>query len=312
MNILSWWKTCIANCMVFLFFVISVTPPVMAASGTMAREIKNKYVLPLRILWSLVACCLWCGVIAAAENAYAQEENRADATEAFDILFSHLDRKIVKYNGHNSPVIWQLLPVAFLIIISLSLAGSIAFAEENGEWKNYNHFRGVMEGRTTISGGWAEMNITGGVANAVYDQMSFPVMEGTSSMNTPGQSKGFPGLVCIKYHLPNAGHDAYECSALINLRKGTLVDAVFSNAEPQDDESEDRLTAWWDTQGNRSPRVPDIPEMVKDANSQEWSKTPIVRNGFLLKKLMRKMEIWKGLITFVGKLADRRQSRMDG
>jgi hypothetical protein len=77
----------------------------------MVPMIKNRYVLPLRVLWRFVAYCLLCSVAATAENTYAQEENRVDATEAFDILFSHLDREIVKYDGQDSPVIWQLLPI---------------------------------------------------------------------------------------------------------------------------------------------------------------------------------------------------------
>jgi hypothetical protein len=130
--------------------------------------------------------------------------------------------------------------------------------------------QGAIEGRATISGRWAKLHIMGDVAGAAYHQMSSPVVMGISTVNTPGQSKSFYGFACTKYKLQKEEQYSYECFALINLKKGMLVDAVFSDAEPEDDETEDRLTAWWDAQGNKGQRVPDIHEIVKDQNSQEW------------------------------------------
>lgn len=157
-----------------------------------------------------------------------------------------------------------------MAIVLLILSGNVVFAEKNERQKDFENTQGAIEGRATISGRWAKLHIIGDVAGAAYHQMPLPVVIGMSSVNTPGQSKAFHGFACTKYQLPNEGQDSYECFALINLKKGILVDAIFSDAEPEDDETEDRLTTWWDAQGNKSQRAPDIQEIIKDPNSQEW------------------------------------------
>jgi hypothetical protein len=86
-------------------------------------RIKIQFTFSSSILWGLIACCLLVDAAAAAESAHAQENNQTGAREAFDILLSHLDRKISQYPGPDFPVIWRLLPVPEDIRITLRGVG---------------------------------------------------------------------------------------------------------------------------------------------------------------------------------------------
>ncbi|GHU07434.1 hypothetical protein FACS1894158_15700 [Betaproteobacteria bacterium] len=145
-----------------------------------------------------------------------------------------------------------------LAIILYLLSAGILFAEENANYEGFDYIRGKIDGRATISSRWAKLHLTGYTAEAMYYQISAPVIDGVySSANTLGQSRGFPGLHCIKYQLQDARRDGYECFGLINLKTGMLDDANFHEMETGDDEDEAAITAWWDAQGNRRPRVSD-------------------------------------------------------
>lgn len=141
------------------------------------------------------------------------------------------------------------LNILALGILLTMAASTISIAEEKSD-KGFDYNRGKLEGRATIAGRVAMIQITGDAAESMYYQMTSPIEKDIGC--TAGRTKQFHGMSCTNYKFPGDETPHFECWITMNLKTGNPT--VAGEACP-DIEYDD---PYWDARGNKAPRVPDF------------------------------------------------------
>jgi hypothetical protein len=115
----------------------------------------------------------------------------------------------------------------------------------------FNYIHGKINGRITVSSGWTTFDITGDAAQAMYYQLSAPVVK-SAGCDPHGQTKSFPGLSCTKSGKNK--NSTYECFIQVNLKKGTI--GAHNMVCP-----DKKTDALWDSRGNKQPRSLNTPDL---------------------------------------------------
>lgn len=138
-------------------------------------------------------------------------------------------------------------------LLALTLTSSAAMAQEQVQ-EGFDYQRGKLEGRATVAGRIAFIQITGEAAESMYYQMTSPIQKNVGC--TSGNTKQHYGMSCTNYKFPGSDKPHYECWINLNLKTGNLTDAGDACPDLEYDDP------YWDARGNNSPRSPDFP--VKD------------------------------------------------
>lgn len=141
-----------------------------------------------------------------------------------------------------------------LTIFSLmALSNFAASDDKNNQLEGFDYKRGKLEGRATIAGRLATIEITGDAAEAMYHQISASPEVDVGC--TRGTTKRFRGLSCTKLPENIKASSQYECWAYLNLKTGNTTS---SGEACPDLEHED---PYWDAKGNKAPRIPDFTDL---------------------------------------------------
>jgi len=121
----------------------------------------------------------------------------------------------------------------------LFISGAFAQAAEGFDYR-----RGMVQGRATVAGGRAAVQITGDAAEAMFYQMGGKAEKDTGCSR--GVTKRLPGFICTKIATNNAT-PAFECFIDLNLNAGQVEE---NSGMCPDDETDAHL----DGLGNKFPR----------------------------------------------------------